>query len=100
MNARIKKKRQKLAAIHSSKWKDIKIAKKQAHLIRVDVMHSRWEMFPDEDNYAMYLRKKRLCVKQETKIEKYFLFSEMLLIAAHNERKKVKEKLFAKEGRG
>lgn len=98
MNRRIKKKRQKLSGMHASKWKDIKLAKKAAHATRIEVQHGSWGMFPDKDNYARYLRKKRCCDKNETKIEQRFLFGEILLIAAENERKKVKKKLFAKEG--
>jgi len=98
MNKRIKKKKQKLAAMHASKWKDIKLVKKRAHATRIEVQHGSWGMFPDKDNYARYLRKKRCCDKNEAKIEQHFLFGEILLIAAANERKKVKKKLFAKEG--
>lgn len=100
MNRRVQKKKQQLSGMHASKWKDIKLAKKAAHLVRIEVMHSSWGLFPHKDNYAMYLRKKRRSDKNEAKIEQHFLFGEILLIAAEKERKKVKEKLILKEGEG
>lgn len=97
MNHRIKKKKQKLSKMHAYKWKDIKLVKKRAHATRIEVQHGSWGMFPDKDNYARYLRKKRRCDKQEAKIEQHFLFSEMLYMAA-NEHKKVKGISLVKEG--
>ena len=91
MNRRIKKKRQKLSRMHASKWKDAKLVKKRAHTTRIEVQHGSWGMFPDKDNYARYLRKKRRCDKQEAKIELHFLFSEMLYMAAKRTLKKAKE---------
>ena len=91
MNARIKKKKQKLAAMHASKYKYAKLVKKRAHATRIEVQHGSWGMFPDKDNYAAYLRRKRRCDKQEAKIELYFLFSEMLYMAAKRTLKKAKE---------
>jgi hypothetical protein len=84
--------------MHASKWKDIKLVKKRAHATRIEVQHGSWGMFPDKDNYARYLRKKRRSDKNEAKIEQRFLFGEILLIAAEKERKKAKEKLILKEG--
>ena len=91
MNRRIKKKRQKLSRMHASKWKDAKLVKKRAHTTRIEVQHGSWGMFPDKDNYAKYLRRKRRGDKIESTIEHHFLFSEMLYMAAKRTLKKAKE---------
>ena len=77
MNRRIQKKRQKLFGMNASKYKDLKRIKKRAHATHVEVRHGSWGMFPDKDNYAKYLRRKRRGDKIESTIEKHFLFSEM-----------------------
>ena len=89
MNRRIKKKKQKLAAMHASKYKYAKLGKKRAHAVYIQSRHCMWGLIPHKDNYAMYLLRKRRCGKLEAKIEHHFIFSEMLRAVA-NDRKKVK----------
>ena len=101
MNRRIKKKKQKLAAMHASKWKYAKLGKKRAHVVGVESRHFLWGITPHKDNYAMYLRRKRHCGKLESKVTRRVLSEKscvMMLNQAERERKVAKEKLFLKEG--
>lgn len=93
MNNRIKKKKQKLEAMNASKWKDVKINKKLGHLLDVKIRHHMWGIMPHNDNYTMYLLRRRRCGKLESKITQHVLSSKMLYMALQ-ERKNVKEKLF------
>ena len=97
MNYRIKKKKQKLADIHASKWKDVKISKKKVHVLNVKTRHRMWGIMPHNDNYTMYLLRRRRCGKLESKITQHILSSKILNIMV-DERKEVKKKLFSKEG--
>lgn len=97
MNRRIKKKKQKLSAMHTSKWKDAKLCKKKVHVLNVKTRQRMWEIMPRNNNYTMYLLRRRRCGKLESKITRHVLSSKMLIITA-DERKEVKKKLFSKEG--
>ena len=101
MNRRIKKKKQKLAAMHASKYKYAKLGKKRAHAVYIQSRHCMWGLIPHKDNYAMYLRRKRHCGKLESKVTRRVLSEKscvMMLNQAERERKVAKEKLFLKEG--
>ncbi len=97
MNRRIKKKKLKMEAMHASKWKYAKLGRKRAHAVYIQTRNCMWGIIPHEDNYAMYLRRKRRCGKLQSKIKQSTLALQMLCLIA-NERKKVKEKLFLNEG--
>ena len=73
MNRRIKKKKQQLADMHASKYKYAKLGRKRAHAVYIQTRNCMWGMIPHEDNYAMYLRRKRRCGKLEDKIRQQFL---------------------------
>lgn len=97
MNKRIKKKKRKLAAMHASKYKYAKLGRKRAHAVYIQTRNCLWGLVPDEDNYTMYLRRRRHYGKLEPKITQHVLSSKMLYMQENN-RKVVKEKLFLKEG--
>jgi hypothetical protein len=98
MNRRIRKKKQKLAAMHASKYKYAKLGKKRAHAVYIQSRHCMWGLIPGKDNYAMYLLRKRRCGKLESKIIQHVLSSKSLIMNCLSERKEVKKKLFVKEG--
>ena len=98
MNRRIKKKKQKLAAMHASKWKYAKLGRKRAHAVYIQTRNCMWGMIPHEDNYARYLRRRRRNGKLESDIKERRLSALQMLCLIANERKKVKEKLFLNEG--
>lgn len=98
MNRRIKKKKQKLEAMHASKYKYAKLGKKRAHAVYIETRHYLWGLLPHKDNYAMYLLRKRRCGKLESKIIQHVLSSKNFIMNCLSERKEVKEKLVLKEG--
>ena len=98
MNARIKKKKQKLAAMHASKYKYAKLGRKRAHTVYIQTRNCFWGLIPHEDNYAMYLLRKRRCGKRAHEITQHILSSKSVLNECLSERKQVKEKLFSKGG--
>jgi hypothetical protein len=73
MNHRIKKKKQKLEAMHASKYKYAKLGKKRAHTVYIQTRNCMWGIIPHEDNYAIYLRRKRRCGKLQFKITRHLL---------------------------
>ena len=97
MNKRIKKKKQKLEAMHASKWKYAKLGRKRAHAVGVETRHCLWGLIPVKEHYATYLRNRRRCGKLESEITQHLLSSKILYIQ-ENDRKVVKEKLFLNEG--
>lgn len=98
MNRRIKKKKQKLEALHASKWKYAKLAEKRAHDVYIQTRNCMWGMIPHEGNYASYLRRKRRCGKLQSKITQNMLLAKSFIMKCQSERKEVKKKLFLKEG--
>lgn len=98
MNRRIKKKKQKLAEMHASKWKYAKLGRKRAHAVGVETRHCMWGMIPHEDNYVRYLRRRRRNGKLESEIKERRLSALQMLCLMANERKVIKEKLFLSEG--
>lgn len=80
MNHRIKKKKQKLAAMHASKWKYAKLGRKHAHAVYIQTKNCMWGMVPHKDNYAMYLRRKRRYGKLESKIIRHILSAKSLIL--------------------
>ena len=68
MNRRIKKKKQKLEAMHASKYKYAKLGKKRVHTVYIETRHMFWGLIPHEDNYTMYLLRRHRCGKLEPKI--------------------------------
>jgi reverse gyrase len=96
VNKRTIKKKQKLEAMNASKWKDVKIIKKRGHVLDVKTRHHMWGIMPHNDNYTMYLLRRRRCGKLESKIIQHVLSSKMLCMVLQ-ERKNVKEKLFLEE---
>ena len=95
MNKRIKKKKQKLEAMHASKYKYAKLGIKRAHAVYIQTRHCFWGLIPHKDNYAMYLLRKRRCGKREHDITQHILSSKMLYMQ-ENDRKEVKEKMYLK----
>jgi hypothetical protein len=98
MNRRIRKKKEKLAAMCASKYKYAKLGKKYAHAVYIQTRNCLWGIMPHKDYYASYLRRKRRCGKREHEITQHILSSKSLLRDCLSERKEVKEKLFVKEG--
>ena len=89
MNRRIKKKKQKLAAMHASKWKYAKLGIKHAHAVSIETRHFLWGMTPNKDNYPRYLRNRRRCGKLDSKITKYILATRSCVMMYQSERKEV-----------
>lgn len=79
MNKRIKKKHEKLVALHASKWKYAKQARKSAQRVGVETRHYLWGLVSDKDHYSMYLRRRRRCGKNETKITQRILSAKALI---------------------
>ena len=82
MNRRIRKKKQKLEAMHASKYKYAKLGRKRAHAVAIESRHFLWGAFSHEydyDCYAMYLLRTRRCGKLEHKIMQHILSSKSLL---------------------
>lgn len=92
MNKRIKKKKQKLAAMCVSTYKHAKLGRKIAHAFYIQSRRCMWGMIPHKDHYAMFLRRQR-----RQSIKQYALTKRCLMMY-QAERKEVKEKLFLKEG--
>lgn len=77
MNVRIKKKKQKLEAMHASKYKYAKLGRKRAHAVGIESRHFLWGSFHhDYDCYAAYLQRRRRCGKNESKITQHILSSK------------------------
>jgi hypothetical protein len=100
MNKRIRKKKQKLAAMRASKYKYAKLGRKRVHATGIETRHCAWGLGPhNKDCYAMYLRRRRRrCWKLEPQIVQHPLPKKSCLMMYQEERKEVKEKLFVKEG--
>ena len=100
MNRRIRKKKQKLAAMHASKWKYAKLGRKLAHAVSIETRHCVWGLIPHKEHYARFLRKRRKCGKLESKVTRRALEKSCVMILNQEERrrKEAKEKLFLKEG--
>lgn len=95
MNRRIRKKKQKLVAMHASKYKYAKLGKKRAHAVYIQSRHCMWGLIPHKDNYAIYLRRKR---RHYGEIKSGLLLARSCVMMCQAERKEVKEKLIVKEG--
>ena len=90
MNRRIRKKKQKLAAMYASKYKYAKLGRKRAHAVYIQTRNCLWGIIPHKDHYASYLRRKRRCGKREHEITQHILSSKALYMkegACTSERK-------------
>ena len=78
MNRRIRKKKEKLAAMCASKYKYVKLGKKYAHAVYIQTRNCLWGIIPHEGSYEAYLRRKRRCGKREHEITQHILSSKPL----------------------
>lgn len=84
MNRRIRKKKEKLAAMHASKYKYAKLGMKRAQAVYIQTRNCLWGIIPHKDSYAMYLRRKRRCGKREHEITQHILSSKPLYMKEGN----------------